>query len=317
MKIAVTGAAGFIGSHVAEQLIEAGHDVIGIDAFTDYYARSLKEANAEDIIAKGVQFIEKDLRDAALLNDLSDVEIIYHLAAQPGISATTPFNDYVQNNIMVTQNLIEISKQLPNFSCFVNIATSSIYGKMATESEDALPKATSAYGVTKLAAEQLVLAAHRDDGLPVTSLRLFSVCGPRERPEKLYSKLIHSILEDEPFPLFADSKEHSRSFTFVGDIVDGLLSVLPKLDIVNGEIFNIGTDVEHTTGEGIEMIEEILGKSAQIKNVPKRPGDQHRTKANITKARTLLGYKPTTTLLEALEKQVEWYRSRIYKKVLF
>ncbi len=317
MKIAVTGAAGFIGSHVTEKLAELGHEVIGIDGMTSYYARSLKETNAEDIQAKGVRFLEMDLLDEQLKEELADIELIYHLAAQPGISATTPFEHYVRNNLMVTHHLLEICENLPNFACFVNISTSSVYGKMATEAEDAMPKPTSYYGVTKTAAEQLVMAYHRDKGLPATSLRLYSVCGPRERPEKLYSKLIRCILEERPFPLFEGSRDHSRSFTYVGDIVNGLISVLPKIDDVNGEIFNIGSDIEHTTGEGIEMIESILGKSAKFDMLPKRPGDQQRTLANIEKAGRVLGYEPRTPLYEALEHQVKWYKTRIHNQVVF
>lgn len=317
MKIAITGAAGFIGSHLAERLAEEGHEVIGIDGMTDYYARSLKLANAEDVTNSGVQLIEMDLLDDRLADVLAEVEVVYHLAAQPGISATTPFSDYVRNNLLATQHLADRCMRLPNFASLVNISTSSIYGRMATEGEDAAPTPTSHYGVTKLAAEQLVMAYHRDKGLPATSMRLFSVCGPRERPEKLYSKLIRCILEERPFPLYEGSTEHSRSFTYVGDIVDGLTAVLPRLDQVNGELFNIGTDVEHTTGEGIRMIEEIIGKPAQFEKMPKRPGDQLRTKANIEKARRILGYEPSTSLFEALEKQVQWYLNRIHNQVAF
>lgn len=206
---------------------------------------------------------------------------------------------------------------MPTLRCFVNISTSSVYGKHATDSEEMPPQPTSYYGVTKLAAEQLALAYHRDHGLPACSLRLFSVCGPRERPEKLYSRLIRSILEEEPFPLFEGSEHHSRSFTYVGDVIDGFVSVLRQPDVVIGEIFNIGTDVEHTTEEGIRLIEEIMGKKVSIERRPPRPGDQLRTCANIEKARQLLGYEPRTTLREALTAQVAWYRKRIHGQVSF
>lgn len=314
MKIIVTGAAGFIGSHVAERLVDLGHEVIGIDSLTDYYDRSLKRLNAQDILAKGAAFIERDLLGITLNEKLADTEVIYHLAAQPGISAAVPFSDYNRNNILVTQRLLELSQTLENFKCFVNISTSSVYGKHATGAEDSLPQPTSNYGVTKLAAEQLVLAYHRDQGLPATSLRLFSVCGPRERPEKLYSKLIRCILEDRPFPLFEGSRDHSRSFTYVGDIVKGLTAVLDHFDDVNGEVFNIGTDIEHTTGEGIQMIEEILGKAAKFEQKAQRPGDQLRTRANIQKAKQILKYMPEISLYDALKDQVAWYKSRIHNR---
>lgn len=317
MKILVTGAAGFIGSHLAERLADLGHEVVGVDSFTDYYAPALKALNAADIAAKGVTLHQADLATDDLTAVVDGVEFVYHLAAQPGISATTPFEDYVRNNVVATHRLLQACRPLPNLVCFANIATSSVYGQHATDSEQTPPKPTSYYGVTKLAAEQLGLALYRETGFPATSLRLFSVCGPRERPEKLYSKLIRSILEDTPFPLYEGSDNHSRSFTYVGDIVDGFVSVLNQPDVAIGQIFNIGTDVEHTTGEGMALIQEIMGKPAKIEVVGKRPGDQLRTRANIEKAGRLLGYEPRTSLRQALEDQVNWYTSRINGRVDF
>lgn len=311
MKILVTGSAGFVGSHLAERLADLNHEVVGIDCFTDYYALALKRLNAEDIQSKGVPIHELDLAGDDLTAALAGVELIYHLAGQPGISASTSFEDYVKNNIAATHHLLESCKRLPSLKCFINISTSSVYGKHATDSEEAPPKPTSYYGVTKLAAEQLVLAYQREQRVPACSLRLFSVYGPRERPEKLYPKLIQSILSDTPFPLYEGSEAHSRSYTFIDDIVDGFVAVLHNLDRVVGEIFNIGSDVEITTGEGIRMVEKILGKAAQKAIKPKRPGDQLRTHADISKARRILGYNPTTTLEEGLTTQVAWYKERL------
>lgn len=314
MKIVVTGAAGFIGSHLSERLSELGHEVVGIDLMTDYYDIKLKQMNAADIAKKGVKLFQLDLAADDLTPALENANFIYHLAGQPGISATTPFSDYLRNNFIASQRLLDAARKLPNFTCFANISTSSVYGKHATDSEDVAPKPTSYYGVTKLAAEQLALAYQRDKGFPACSLRLFSVCGPRERPEKLYPLLMHSILSDTPFPLFEGSKSHSRSFTHVGDIVDGLIAVLRQPQKAIGEIFNIGSDIEHSTGEGIQIIEEIMGKKAKFSSQPKRPGDQLRTCANIEKAGRILGYEPSTTLAESLAAEVEWYTTRIFQK---
>lgn len=310
MIILVTGVAGFIGSHTAERLQDLGHKVIGVDNFSDYYDVNLKKLNAKSVEDKGVKIITLDLRTENLAETLpTNIDYIFHFSAQPGISTTTTFEDYFSNNIIATKNLIDFALQCANFKLFVNIATSSIYGLDATYPEDFPPKPASYYGVTKLAAEQLVLQKSREHQLKTCSLRLYSVIGPRERPEKMYTKLIACAFKDKIFPLFEGSDKHLRSFTYVGDIVDGVVSVLGKEAIVDGEIINLGTEIEHTTQEGIEVVEEVLGKKIKIKVIPKRAGDQLRTKANIDKARLLLNYNPQTTLLEAVKKQVNWYKN--------
>jgi nucleoside-diphosphate-sugar epimerase len=310
MNILVTGAAGFIGSHTAERLSEAGHHVIGIDNFNDYYSLDLKQLNAKSLEHKGVKIINKDLRDADLFAVLpNNISYIFHFAAQPGISATSSFEDYLTNNVIATKNLIDYALQCKDLKLFVNIATSSIYGLEATFPESVAVKPASYYGVTKLAAEQLVLQKSREQQMIACSFRLYSVIGPRERPEKMYTKLIACGLNDEAFPLYEGSDKHLRSFTYVGDIVDGVVSVIGNETKVNGEVINLGTEVEHTTQDGIDAVEKVLGKSIKINVVPKRAGDQSRTKANIDKARRLLNYNPQTTLLESVTHQVNWYKA--------
>ncbi len=316
MKILVTGAAGFIGSHLAQKLKALGHDVVGIDCFTDYYSRALKEWNAAQVKNDGIDILELDLIEDPLEEALEGCEVVYHFAAQPGNSIKTPFDVYVRNNILATRRLVEAAAQLPDLTCFVNVATSSIYGKQATEPEDVAPQPISYYGVTKLAAEQLVLAFQRDKGFPACSVRIFSVYGPRERPDKLYPKLIHSILADQEFPLFEGSREHSRSFTYIDDALQGFLAILDHRDACLGEIFNIGSDLEITTGRGIELVENILGKKARMALKPKRPGDQLRTHANIEKARRILGYEPRTTPEKGLQAEVGWYATQVFGKIV-
>ena len=309
VNILVTGVAGFIGSHTAERLLDLGHKIIGIDNFNSYYDVKLKELNAKAVSEKGGVIINHDLRDNNLADKLpTDIHYIFHFAAQPGISSSSTFEDYFSNNIVATKNLLDYALELSNLKLFVNIATSSIYGLEATFPEDKAPKPASYYGVTKLAAEQLVLQKSREKQMMSCSLRLYSVIGPRERPEKMYTKLIACGFNDETFPLFEGSDKHLRSFTYVDDIVDGVVSVIDKETIVNGEIFNLGTEVEHTTQEGIEAVEEVLDKKIKINVIPKRAGDQLRTKANIDKARRLLKYNPQTTLLEGVRHQVNWYK---------
>lgn len=315
MKILVTGVAGAIGSHVAENLSQVGHMVVGIDSFTPYYSPAIKKINAKDIIKSGVKMYEYDLAKDDLARALENVEVIFHFAAQPGISSSTEFEEYVKNNISGTQKLLDAALKVPTLKLFIHISTSSVYGVRAQGDEKTIPEPTSHYGVTKLAAEQLALSYYRELGLPVTVLRMFSVYGPRERPEKLFHKLIKSILEEKEFPLFQGSEYHKRSFTYVGDIVAACVSVLNNFEKTIGEIFNVGGGVVATTGEGIRIIEDILGQKAHIVTVPKRRGDQFETKADISKAIEILGFRPATSLREGLEKQVAWYKDKIHHKV--
>ena len=175
-------------------------------------------------------------------------------------------------------------------------------------------KPTSNYGVTKLAVEQLAMSYYRDIGMPVTVLRFFSVYGPRERPEKLFHKLIKAILEDKSLPLFEGAEKHIRSYTFISDIIDGCVLVLENLDKAVGQVFNLGTDKTMTTKEGIEIIETILGKKAQFDRMPKRARDQLVTGANIIKMKEYFNYNPKVKLEEGLKQEVDWYKEKIHTK---
>ncbi len=314
MKIVVTGAAGAIGSHVAEAFKKKGHDVVGIDAITDYYAPEIKEITVADLKKAGIAVLRKNLAKDDVSSDIADADIVFHFAAQPGISAATPLEKYVDNNIYATERLLQAVLASKRLKLFVHISTSSIYGARADSDETAEPKPTSYYGVTKLAAEQLALSYFRDKGLPVSVLRLFSVYGERERPEKLYHKVIRNIYNDEPFTLYEGSDKHRRSYTHVSDVVAACLLVADKADKVKGEVFNIGTDKTITTGEGLALIEKIVGKKINRKIVPKRAGDQLETAAKIDKARKVLGYDPKVEPKEGLRRQVEWYKEKILKK---
>lgn len=314
MRILVTGAAGFIASHLCEKLVSLRHSVFGVDNFNNYYDVNLKEINASDLTNKGVTIFRQDLNSDLKLVFENQYDYIYHLAAQPGISSDTSLQEYVDNNIYATQNLLDaVVKYNPNLKCFINIATSSVYGKEATVNEMAIPKPASFYGVTKLAAEQLVLSLQIEGKINACSVRLYSVYGPRERPEKLYTKLIENLYNEKPFPLFEGSIYHERSFTYVGDIVDGLASIIGKEKLVNGEILNLGTDEVNTTQEGISAVEEIMNKKLIIDNKPPRKGDQLKTAAIIDKARNLLDYSPKVSLKQGLQEQVDWYFEKFIK----
>ncbi len=310
MKVLVTGAAGFIGSHAAEALNKEGYEVIGLDNFSDYYDVKLKELNTDSLRKNNIQVKKVDLRTPEDFKKLtSDFDFIIHFAAQPGISSSSTFDQYLQNNVIATQNLIEFAHQNKKLKHFFNISTSSVYGLEATFPEDAAAQPASFYGVTKLAAEQLVLAESRAKRLNSSSLRLYSVYGPRERPEKLYTKLIACAFNNEKFPLFSGSQKHLRSFTYVGDIIEGLLSAVKKHHELNGEIINLGTEAEYTTQEGIDYVEELLGKKIELEVKPRRKGDQWHTRANINKAKKILDYHPTTTLKDGLQRQINWYKA--------
>ncbi|HYC34555.1 MAG TPA: NAD-dependent epimerase/dehydratase family protein [Candidatus Paceibacterota bacterium] len=315
MKIVVTGAAGAIGSHLAERLLAMGHKVIGIDALTDYYSPEIKKINAQDVIEKGGEIYFKNLAKDSLEHILSDADAVFHMAAQPGISATTPFEDYVVNNIIATHRLLESLKNSKHLKLFFHASTSSIYGARAGGDEATEPKPTSHYGVTKLAAEQLSMSYWRELGMPVTVFRLFSVYGERERPEKFYHKFIRALHEDKEVPFHEGSEYHVRSFTYVEDIIDGCILALQNIDKVVGEIFNLGTDMTHTTGEGLQLVENIVGKKAKLKILPRRLGDQFETSANIAKARKVLGYNPKTSFEDGLRRQVKWYKEKIHGKL--
>ncbi|MEK7614390.1 MAG: NAD-dependent epimerase/dehydratase family protein [Patescibacteria group bacterium] len=315
MKILVTGVAGAIGSHVAERLAQMGHDVVGVDSLTDYYHRAIKETNLSDVRESGVKVFLSDLSVDDISETMPDIEVIYHFAAQPGISASTGFDLYIKNNIIATHRLLEKAMELSALKVFVHISTSSVYGARAQGDETTEPKPTSYYGVTKLAAEQLAMSYHRELNLPVTVLRLFSVYGERERPEKLYHKLIKSILEEKTFPLHEGSEHHIRSYTHIEDIVDACVLVLDNFDKAIGEIFNIGNDKTITTGEGISVLEEILGKKANLVIMPRRTGDQTETAANIKKAREIFGYNPKINISEGLSRQVKWHKDKLHNKI--
>lgn len=314
MKIIITGAAGAIGSHLAERLLTQGHEVVGIDALTPYYDPRLKEATCKLLEKKGVNMHYKNLLNDDIFPLFNGAQAIFHMAAQPGISATTPFEDYLNNNIVATYRVLEIARELPNLEVFINASTSSVYGAVANGPETVAPAPTSNYGVTKLAAEQLALSYYRDKGLPVVNIRFFSVLGERERPEKYFFKLIKSLYEGSEITMYEGSENHIRSYTYVGDIINGCMKVLEKRKDVLGETFNLGNDQTCTTGEAMRMVESLMAKKAKVKIVPKRSGDQLETGAKIDKARSLLDYKPETDLKTGLKKEIDWYGEFVHGK---
>jgi nucleoside-diphosphate-sugar epimerase len=309
MKIFVSGIAGFIGSHLAEKLKELGHEVFGVDNFNSYYNPQIKRENARVLESKNIKVIEGNLLNINLDEILKDVEFIFHPAAQPGNSKDTSLETYVTNNIFLTDRLLSSAKKLQNLKFLVNICTSSVYGYEATSSEAELPKPVSPYGVTKLAAEQLVLANVRENNINACSLRLFSVFGPRERTDKLFPKLFDSALNGVEFPLFEGSSEHERSYTYIKDAINGISSVLNSYEELNEEIINIGSNKAITTREAIKAVEEIVGNKIIFKNLPRRAGDQLKTCANIDKAMSVLNYSPKYDTISGVNEMYEYIKN--------
>jgi nucleoside-diphosphate-sugar epimerase len=305
-KVLVTGAAGFIGSHLSEALLAAGHEVVGLDTFVPYYPRPLKDNNLHAAKGNGkFHFIEADLRTADLKPAVDGCATIFHLAAMPGLMRSwTDFNLYMTCNIEATQRLLETARDAKT-PHFIHVSTSSVYGKEATQGEDAPLTPFSPYGVTKLAAENLCRAYEVNFGVPITILRYFSVYGPRQRPDMAYNILIRSLLNGESFPMFGDG-EQTRSNTFVSDCVKATMLAAEKREAALSQVFNVGGGEIASLNEMVRRLEDITGKKAKIERKPARPGDQKHTAANIDKARKLLGYSPVTRLADGLKAQVEW-----------
>lgn len=309
----VTGAAGFVGSHLCEQLLAKGHTVIGLDAFIPYYPRPLKEQNVARIPqSERFAFHELDLRTADLQTLLQGVDIVFHLAAMAGLRRSwSEFDLYMTCNIQATQRLLEaaVANQVQHL---INISTSSVYGRFATGNEESPTVPASPYGITKLAAEQLCRAYAANFGLAVTTCRLFSVYGPGQRPDMGYNIFIRSLLNQEVITIDGDGTD-SRSNTYVHDCVQGLLLAFEKPERSKGETFNIGGGEEINVNQVLALLEELSGKTARKVHGPQRAGDQRRTVADISKAQRLLGYNPTTTVYEGLRAQLEWQRAS-YRK---
>jgi nucleoside-diphosphate-sugar epimerase len=308
MRILVTGAAGFIGSTLAEALVGAGHEVVGLDAFIDYYPRPMKEANLVGLLAApGFRFQELDLRTADLDPWLDAADAVVHEAAMAGLMRSwTDFELYASCNILATNRLIEAA-QRAGVRRFVLASTSSVYGREAVGDEDHPLEPSSPYGITKLAAEKLVLAHAATSGFPGTIIRYFSIYGPRQRPDMAYHRFIEAMLDREPITVFGDG-EQSRSNTYIDDAVRGTIQALEHGAV--GGIYNIGGGRTITLNEAIGLIAGHLGVEPVIEREPARPGDQRHTSADIGRARAALGYAPTVEPSDGLARQVAWHVAR-------
>jgi UDP-glucuronate 4-epimerase len=310
MRALVTGAAGFIGSHLCEALLAEGHQVVGLDALIPYYPRKVKEANLEWLYDQPkFKFYELDLRSDELSDALEGADIVFHLAAMGGLLLSwTNFDLYMTCNIQGTQRLLEVSRRVGSVQQFIYASTSSIYGSNVTGPETTLPQPVSPYGISKLAAEHLVQTYDSQFGLPSTVLRYFSVYGPRQRPDMGYHIFIDSLLRDRPITIFGDGNQ-LRGNTYVADVVEATLLAHDKFE--RGSVYNIGGSEEISANQVISLLEEITGKRADVQYGPARPGEQQRALADTRLAQERLGFVPRTPLREGLKAQVEWQSTTI------
>lgn len=309
MRALVTGAAGFIGSHLCEALLADGHEVVGLDSFVDYYARYRKEQNLSGARQQQrFSFHERDLRTDPLTDLLEGCDAVVNQAAMPGLPRSwSHFDDYVSCNLSAVQRLVEACRTA-SVPRLIHISTSSVYGREAIGVEDQPLRPVSPYGVTKLAGEQLVLAYAATFGVPATVLRYFSVYGPRQRPDMAYHIFIDALLRGSPITVFGDGSQ-SRATTYVSDCVQGTIQALTGAAV--GEVYNIGGGTPITVLEAIGIIAEAVGTRPRIVHTAERPGDQQRTAPDISKARGAFGYAPSVEPREGLTRQVEWQRGQL------
>jgi UDP-glucuronate 4-epimerase len=302
MRYVVTGAAGFIGSHLAEALLADGHDVHAVDCFTDYYDPAQKEENAREL---GVNRL--DLADEPL--ELNGVDGVFHLAGQPGVrSFGEAFPLYLRRNVLATQKVFE--------GCadagvrVVLASSSSIYGDAESfpTREDAIPKPLSPYGITKLACEHLAYAYARSFGLDCVALRYFTVYGPRQRPDMFFRRVCERLADGGVFEIYG-SGEQSRSFTYVGDVVEATRAAMERASA--GATYNVGGGEEATMLEAIAVLEGVSGRTLQTRRVESAKGDMARTKADISRIRAELSWQPRTPLRDGLAAMWSWTAARV------
>jgi UDP-glucose 4-epimerase len=310
VKALITGAAGFIGSHLTSALLDRGAEVTGLDCFTDYYPRSIKTSNVGVNAGRaGYHFIEGSIQHTDLAALLEGKTHVFHLAAQAGVRKSwgRDFRIYTDHNVDATQVLLEACVGRP-LHRFVYASSSSVYGDNVSipMREDALPQPVSPYGVTKLAAEQLCYLYHVNHRVPTTSVRYFTVYGPRQRPDMAFHKFIKAALRGDPVTLYGDG-EQTRDFTFVTDAVAATVAAGDKG--VPGRAYNIGGGSRVSVNQLFALLERIGGKPLNIRREPVQKGDMRDTFADTTLARADLGFRPAVTLEQGLEAEYRWLAS--------
>ena len=313
MRCLVTGVAGFVGSHLAERLLADGHEVYGIDAFIDYYDRSIKEQNLEGPRSWNTfSFIEGNLIQLPLSAMIEDVDWIFHQAAQAGVRASwgTEFARYTECNILATQRLLETTLRVGHIKRFVYASSSSVYGD-ATQfplQEDAQLRPLSPYGVTKLAAENLCMLYHKNFGLPTVSLRYFTVYGPRQRPDMAFHKFCKAILAHEPIHIYDDGYQ-TRDFTYISDVVEANIQAATS-DQACGRVMNIAGGSRVTLRSVVDILSQVSGCVVKVKFEQKQYGDVRHTFADTRRAQQILNYHPQISLREGLAHEFEYIQEQ-------
>ncbi len=312
----MTGVAGFIGSHLAEKLLEDKIKVIGIDSFTNYYSKKIKKNNLINCLKnKNFNFIQNDLMKVELEPILKKTDYIFHHAAQPGVRSSwgTEFDTYVKNNISVTQRLLEISKNLKSIKKIVIASSSSVYGNQkGIMSENSITKPESPYGATKLASENLGMIYHSNYNLPVICLRYFTVYGPRQRPDMAFTRFITNALCRKELTIYGDGNQ-TRDFTYIDDIINANVACMHS--DYNGGLINVGGDHVISINKILFKIQKNLGFKLKIKYLQIQKGDVNHTKANISKAKKILKYVPKISIDEGLKNEIDYLKNnlKLYK----
>jgi len=308
----ITGAAGFIASHLCRRLLKEGFMVVGVDSLNDSYPKWMKEKNIQDLLQeKNFEFIAENLEKVNLKALLSRADCVFHLAAQAGVRTSwgQNFEVYIKNNIQTTQYLLEVAKEIP-LQKFIYASSSSVYGLCPDlpMSEKSPLNPLSPYGVTKLAAEQLCFLYFKNFGIPTVTLRFFTVYGPGQRPDMAFHKFFKAIGEEKEITVFGDGKQ-TRDFTYVDDIIEANIASLEKAK--TGEVYNIGGGHREKLEDIFPLMEEICQKKIKIKKIERQKGDVPHTFALIEKARKDLNYSPQTPLQDGLKEEWMWLQ-RLY-----
>jgi nucleoside-diphosphate-sugar epimerase len=310
----VTGAAGFVGSTVAARLLADGHDVVGVDAFTDYYDPRVKRANLQRLAHPRFRLVEADLTAADLAPLLADAELVFHQAGQPGVRASwgKAFERYTLDNVHATQRLLESAIDAPRLRRFVYASSSSVYGdaERYPTTETDLPRPISPYGVTKLAAEHLCTLYARTRGLPTVSLRYFTVYGPGQRPDMAFTRFCRAVHDGRPIEVYG-SGEQVRDFTYVDDVVEANMRVAlaDAAAVPAGSVFNVAGGASTTVNEVLELLGRISGREVRVDRGPAVAGDVRRTGGETTALRRATGWDPKIGLEEGLTQQYRWATS--------